>query len=70
VSEDQIRESFELALPPATGIVNFKFFPKDRKMALIQLPSVEDAVIALIKMHNYQLGESSHLRCSFSKSSI
>ncbi|XP_066993479.1 polypyrimidine tract-binding protein 1 isoform X3 [Anabrus simplex] len=43
---------------------------KDRKMALIQLPSMDDAVAALIKMHNYQLSESNHLRVSFSKSSI
>jgi len=45
-------------------------FRKDKKMALIQLPSVEEAVVALIKMHNYQLSESNHLRVSFSKSSI
>lgn len=43
---------------------------KDRKMALIQLPSMDEAVVALIKMHNYQLSESNHLRVSFSKSSI
>ncbi|XP_037951002.1 polypyrimidine tract-binding protein 3-like isoform X1 [Teleopsis dalmanni] len=49
----------------------FKFFPsKDRKMALLQLASVEEAVLALIKMHNHQLSESNHLRVSFSKSNI
>jgi polypyrimidine tract-binding protein 2 len=48
----------------------FKFFPKDRKMALVQLNSVDDAVVALIKLHNYQLSETSHLRVSFSKSTI
>jgi len=48
----------------------FKFFPKDRKMALVQLNSVDDAVIALVKLHNYQLSETSHLRVSFSKSTI
>ncbi|KAI1289246.1 Polypyrimidine tract-binding protein 2 [Halotydeus destructor] len=71
VDEDQIREAFADHLP-ATGsnIVNFKFFPKDKRMALLQLPSIEDAVLALIKMHNYQLAESAHLRVSFSKSSI
>ncbi|KAK3878259.1 hypothetical protein Pcinc_017081 [Petrolisthes cinctipes] len=43
---------------------------KDRKMALIQLGSVEEAISALIKMHNFQLSDSSHLRVSFSKSTI
>lgn len=43
---------------------------KDRKMALIQLPGMDEAVAALIKMHNYQLSESNHLRVSFSKSNI
>jgi polypyrimidine tract-binding protein 1 len=40
----------------------FKFFPKDRKMALVQLGSAEEAVAALVKLHNYQLSETSHLR--------
>ncbi|XP_046336435.1 polypyrimidine tract-binding protein 1-like isoform X7 [Haliotis rufescens] len=48
----------------------FKFFPKDRKMALIQMGSVDEAVMALIAMHNFQMGENSHLRVSFSKSTI
>ncbi|XP_070563755.1 polypyrimidine tract-binding protein 1-like isoform X11 [Ptychodera flava] len=48
----------------------FKFFQKDRKMALIQMGSVEEAVTALVAMHNYQLSNSSHLRVSFSKATI
>ncbi|CAI5796622.1 tract-binding 3 isoform X1 [Podarcis lilfordi] len=48
----------------------FKFFPKDRKMALIQLGSVEEAIQALIELHNHDLGENHHLRVSFSKSTI
>lgn len=51
-------------------IISIVFYRKDRKMALVQLPSIDDAVAALIKMHNYQLSESNHLRVSFSKSSI
>lgn len=47
----------------------FKFFPKDRKMALIQLPNVEDAVDALIKMHDFIL-DGNNIRVSFSKSRI
>ncbi|XP_053321813.1 polypyrimidine tract-binding protein 3 isoform X1 [Spea bombifrons] len=48
----------------------FKFFQKDRKMALIQLGSVEEAILALIELHNHDLGENHHLRVSFSKSMI
>ncbi|GFS25656.1 polypyrimidine tract-binding protein 2 [Elysia marginata] len=48
----------------------FKFFPKDRKMALLQMSTVEEAIHALIAMHNYQMGESCHLRVSFSKSTF
>ncbi|NXO54667.1 PTBP3 protein, partial [Aramus guarauna] len=48
----------------------FRFFQKDCKMALIQLSSVEEAVHALIELHNHDLGENHHLRVSFSKSTI
>ncbi|XP_069703467.1 polypyrimidine tract-binding protein 2 isoform X8 [Periplaneta americana] len=67
VSEEEIKDAFTKNGFPVKA---FKFFPKDRKMALIQLPTMDDAVAALIKMHNYQLSESNHLRVSFSKSSI
>ncbi|XP_021916894.1 polypyrimidine tract-binding protein 1 isoform X11 [Zootermopsis nevadensis] len=67
VSEEEIKDAFTKNGFPVKA---FKFFPKDRKMALIQLPAMDDAVSALIKMHNYQLSESNHLRVSFSKSSI
>ncbi|XP_069795168.1 polypyrimidine tract-binding protein 2b isoform X2 [Narcine bancroftii] len=48
----------------------FKFFQRDHKMALLQLCSVEEAIQALIDLHNYDLGENHHLRVSFSKSTI
>ncbi|XP_015221093.1 polypyrimidine tract-binding protein 1b isoform X1 [Lepisosteus oculatus] len=48
----------------------FKFFQKDRKMALIQMGSVEEAIQCLIEYHNHDLGENHHLRVSFSKSTI
>ncbi|XP_041086850.1 polypyrimidine tract-binding protein 1-like [Polyodon spathula] len=48
----------------------FKFFQKDRKMALIQMGSVEEAIQSLIDFHNHDLGENHHLRVSFSKSTI
>ncbi|XP_076347390.1 polypyrimidine tract-binding protein 1-like isoform X2 [Tachypleus tridentatus] len=67
ISEDEIKDAFT----QTGGVVTaFKFFPKDPKMALIQMGSVEEAVIALIKMHNYQLSDSNHLRVSFSKTAI
>jgi hnRNP-L/PTB/hephaestus splicing factor len=49
---------------------NYKVFQKDRKMALIQMDTVEEAMTALIAMHNYQLAENMHLRCTFSKATI
>ncbi|XP_055542254.1 polypyrimidine tract-binding protein 2 isoform X4 [Wyeomyia smithii] len=67
VTEEEIKEAFT---KNGFEVKAFKFFPKDHKMALIQLSSIEDAVCALIKMHNYQLSESNHLRVSFSKSNI
>ncbi|XP_037548179.1 polypyrimidine tract-binding protein 3 [Nematolebias whitei] len=48
----------------------FKFFQKDRKMALMQLASVEEAIEALIELHDHQLDHNQHLRVSFSKSTI
>ena len=46
-----------------------KFFQKDRKMALIQLPSVDNAVDALIEMHNFEM-DGNNVKVSFSKSRI
>ncbi|XP_069915582.1 polypyrimidine tract-binding protein 1 isoform X1 [Oryctolagus cuniculus] len=67
VSEDDLKILFS----SNGGVVKgFKFFQKDRKMALIQMGSVEEAVQALIDLHNHDLGESHHLRVSFSKSTI
>ncbi|KAL5284418.1 PTBP2 family protein [Megaselia abdita] len=66
-TEEDIKEAFT---KNTFEVKAFKFFPKDRKMALLQLSSIEEAVQALIKMHNHQLSESNHLRVSFSKSNI
>lgn len=52
------------------AVKGFKFFPKDHKMALLQLEDVDTAINALIEMHNYKLAENAHLRASFSKSGI
>uniref|UniRef100_A0A1B6CIA1 RRM domain-containing protein n=1 Tax=Clastoptera arizonana TaxID=38151 RepID=A0A1B6CIA1_9HEMI len=67
VSEEEMKEAF---VKNGFSVKAFKFFPKDKRMALLQLGSIEDAVAALIKMHNYQLSEQNHLRVSFSKSNI
>ncbi|NXN12372.1 PTBP3 protein, partial [Indicator maculatus] len=48
----------------------FKFFERDCKMALIQMGSVEEAIQALIELHNHDFGENHHLRISFSKMAI
>lgn len=65
-NEEQITDAFK----EHANVVAFKFFPKDNRMALIQLESIEASVIALIKMHNYQMADKAHLRVSFSKSNI
>jgi len=67
VEEEDLKAAFKLI---DIEIQAFRFFPKDRKMALAQLASIDDAVTSLIKLHNYQLSETSHLRVSFSKSTI
>ncbi|XP_075236008.1 polypyrimidine tract-binding protein 1 heph isoform X3 [Lycorma delicatula] len=67
VTEEEMKEAFT---ENGFQVKAFKFFPKDKRMALIQLGSLEEAVAALIKMHNYQLSEQNHLRVSFSKSNI
>ena len=45
VTEEEIRDAFT---KNGFTVKAFKFFPKDRKMALIQMPSMDDAVAALI----------------------
>ncbi len=67
VDEDHLRGAFA---ERELSVQAFKFFPKDRKMALVQLASVEESVVALVLLHNHQLSDTSHLRVSFSKSTI
>lgn len=66
VSEEELQALFS----DHGAISNFRFFPKDRRMALMQLSSVEEAMICLIKLHNKKLNESSHLRVSFAKTEM
>ncbi|KAK2554617.1 Polypyrimidine tract-binding protein 1 [Acropora cervicornis] len=57
-SEDELVDAFT-----ETGTVT----EKDRKMALVTMASTEEAIDALVKMHNYKITESNHLRVSFAK---
>ena len=66
VSEQQLRELFQ----KYGQVKAFKFFQKDRKMALIQMGSAEEATHALIATHNFQLADNMHLRCTFSKATV
>uniref|UniRef100_A0A2K5CAP1 Polypyrimidine tract-binding protein 1 n=1 Tax=Aotus nancymaae TaxID=37293 RepID=A0A2K5CAP1_AOTNA len=55
VSEEDLKVLFS----SNGGVVKgFKFFHKDCKMALIQMASVEEAVQALIDLHNHDLGRA------------
>ncbi|CAF3483134.1 unnamed protein product [Rotaria socialis] len=65
-SEDEIQKIFS----QYGTIKRFKFFEKDRKMALIEMDTIEQAIAALINTHNYRLADSMHLRVSFSKSKL
>uniref|UniRef100_A0A8C5FQ93 RRM domain-containing protein n=1 Tax=Gadus morhua TaxID=8049 RepID=A0A8C5FQ93_GADMO len=67
VVEEDLRGLFASS---GSTVKAFKFFQKDRKMALIQMGSVEEAIESLIEFHNHDLGENHHLRVSFSKSTI
>uniref|UniRef100_A0A3Q3CFH1 Polypyrimidine tract binding protein 3 n=1 Tax=Haplochromis burtoni TaxID=8153 RepID=A0A3Q3CFH1_HAPBU len=67
VSEEALKDLFSLN---GFAVKAFKFFQKDRKMALMQLASVEEAIEALIALHDHQLDHNQHLRVSFSKSTI
>uniref|UniRef100_UPI0037E91DA1 polypyrimidine tract-binding protein 3-like isoform X2 n=1 Tax=Semicossyphus pulcher TaxID=241346 RepID=UPI0037E91DA1 len=67
VSEEGLKDLFSSS---GFSVNAFKFFQKDRKMALMQLASVEEAIEALIALHDHQLDHNQHLRVSFSKSTI
>lgn len=66
VEESDLRHAFKVAC--GFECQSFKFFAKDRKMALMKFDTIEQATIALIKMHNRQISEENNLRVSFSKS--
>ncbi|XP_075581401.1 polypyrimidine tract-binding protein 1-like [Pelecanus crispus] len=70
ITEDNLKMLFSSNGGTVKG---FKFFQKDRKnrkMALMQMGSVEEAIQSLIDLHNHELDENHHLHVSFSKSPI
>uniref|UniRef100_A0A3Q0S281 Polypyrimidine tract binding protein 2b n=1 Tax=Amphilophus citrinellus TaxID=61819 RepID=A0A3Q0S281_AMPCI len=70
IPQDVTEDDLRLLFSNTGGTVKaFKFF-QDRKMALIQMSTVEEAIQALIDLHNYNMGGNQHLRVSFSKSTI
>ncbi|CAG5895729.1 polypyrimidine tract-binding protein 2-like isoform 2-T2 [Menidia menidia] len=70
IPQDVTEDDLRLLFSNTGGTVKaFKFF-QDRKMALIQMSTVEEAIQALIDLHNYNMGNNQHLRVSFSKSTI
>lgn len=66
IDENDLHKAFKEAC--GFEYASFKFFPKDKKMALMKFNTIEHATIALIKMHNFQISEDNNLRVSFSKS--
>ncbi|XP_016370896.1 polypyrimidine tract-binding protein 2 [Sinocyclocheilus rhinocerous] len=70
IPENVTEEDLRLLFSNSGGTVKaFKFF-QDRKMALLQMSTAEEAIQALIDLHNYDMGRGHRLRVSFSKSTI
>ncbi|EDO43995.1 predicted protein, partial [Nematostella vectensis] len=65
VTEEELTSMFE----DCGDVADFRFLPKDRKMAHLSMATTEEAIDALIKMHNYKISETHHLRVSFARSS-
>lgn len=55
---------------PSLIYLFFIIISRDRKMALLQMSTVEEAIQTLIDLHNYDMGRGHRLRVSFSKSTI
>ncbi|XP_038172753.1 polypyrimidine tract-binding protein 1-like [Arvicola amphibius] len=67
VLEEDLKKLFSSS---GGSVKAFKFFPKDRKMALIRMGSVEEAIQALVELHGHTLGQNHNLRVSFSRITI
>jgi len=67
VNENSMRELFS---QHGNTVLQVKFFSNNHKMAFIQMQSVEEAINALVLLHNYKI-EGSYIRVSFTtKTSI
>uniref|UniRef100_UPI00358E8B9A polypyrimidine tract-binding protein 2-like n=1 Tax=Myxine glutinosa TaxID=7769 RepID=UPI00358E8B9A len=67
ITEDDITQLFETI---NCTVKAFKFFASDRRMALVQLGSLEESLQAMAELHNVELAPQRLLRISFSKSVI
>ncbi|GAB1302593.1 Polypyrimidine tract-binding protein 1 [Apodemus speciosus] len=67
VSEEELRSLFS---SKGGAVKAFKFFPKNHKMALIRMGSVEEAIQALVDLHGHLLGQNHHMRVSFSRITV
>eukprot|EP01016_Furgasonia_blochmanni_P040420 TRINITY_DN5158_c0_g1_i1.p1 TRINITY_DN5158_c0_g1~~TRINITY_DN5158_c0_g1_i1.p1 ORF type:complete len:519 (-),score=101.05 TRINITY_DN5158_c0_g1_i1:233-1789(-) len=66
ISENIELQSVVSILSNAGKIESFKYFDKDKRMALLRIASVSDAVNILVHYHNYDIG-GRLLKISFSK---
>lgn len=67
IPDSATEEELVDAFSEAGTVTDFRFFLKDHRMAFVNMTSTEEAIDALIKMHNYKITESNHLRVSFAK---
>ncbi|ESO02174.1 hypothetical protein HELRODRAFT_94426 [Helobdella robusta] len=66
MTEDELRDLFG----KCGHVVGFRFLENEKKMALLKMETIEDAVAALVELHNYQLPGPQYLRVSFTKSNL
>ncbi|XP_046852492.1 polypyrimidine tract-binding protein 1-like [Xenia sp. Carnegie-2017] len=72
VTEEELKSLFKSKTEGE--MTKFEFFTKEvgrgKRMALVEMASVEEAVQALVDLHDYPIGNDSHLRVSFSKKTL
>ncbi|CAH8586526.1 unnamed protein product [Schistosoma turkestanicum] len=68
IDDDNLKSIFENGTN--YQVSRIKSFKAEKKMALVEFKNLEEAVSALIAMHNYPIEENMHIRVSFSKSAL
>ncbi|KAK4474930.1 hypothetical protein MN116_002036 [Schistosoma mekongi] len=68
ISDDTLKSVFENCTD--CQVCGIKSFKAEKKMALMEFANLDEAVSALIAMHNYPIEENMHIRVSFSKSPL